>query len=384
MNQRPPYPPPTRSPRRASRTGLLLLLVLVLFGLLLLGIVTWGYIASRQAGPPPTLAPVTPAAGVRAPVEVFFTSPRYPDRAEEHRGGLDERLTAFVGGAQRTVDMAIYDLDLPNVTQALIDSHRRGVRVRLVTDTDNLKNEAIGQLKAAGVTVVDDKRSAIMHHKFVVVDGAAVWMGSWNFTLHDTYRYNNNGALWRDRQVAANYAAEFEKLFAGQFGPTKPRPIPNPVIAVNDVRIETYFAAETDPSPAIVKRIQEAQRSITFMAYSFTHDGIGKAMLERGRLGVQVRGIFETTGSNTQFSEFGALKSANLDVLQDGNPYLMHHKVIVIDERTVIFGSFNFSSNAATDNDENCLIVDDPGLARLFLDEYERLRAQALNPPARR
>ncbi len=120
------------------------------------------------------------------------------------------------------------------------------------------------------------------------------------------------------------------------------------------------------------------------MAFSFTHDKIGAAMLDRGRVGVQVRGVFETTGSQTQFSEMGRFKDARFDVLQDGNPYLMHHKVIVIDERTVIFGSFNFSSNAAEDNDENCLIVDDPGLARLFLDEYERVRAQALNPPARK
>jgi phosphatidylserine/phosphatidylglycerophosphate/cardiolipin synthase-like enzyme len=35
-----------------------------------------------------------------------------------------------------------------------------------------------------------------MHDKFVVVDKAAVWTGSWNFTENDTYRYNNNGVLF--------------------------------------------------------------------------------------------------------------------------------------------------------------------------------------------
>jgi phosphatidylserine/phosphatidylglycerophosphate/cardiolipin synthase-like enzyme len=63
-------------------------------------------------------------------------------------------------------------------------------------------------------------------------------------------------------------------------------------------------------------------------------------------------------------------------VLQDGNRYLMHHKVIVLDERTVVFGSFNFSANAE-DNNENCLIVDSPELARLYLAEFERVYARA-------
>jgi phosphatidylserine/phosphatidylglycerophosphate/cardiolipin synthase-like enzyme len=94
--------------------------------------------------------------------------------------------------------------------------------------------------------------------------------------------------------------------------------------------------------------------------------------------------VFETTGSNTPHSEFGRMKEAGLDVYQDGNPYVMHHKVIVLDERIVAFGSFNFSDAADHSNDENLLIVEDASLARAFLDEYERVLAVAKNPPARR
>ena len=65
-------------------------------------------------------------------------------------------------------------------------------------------------------------------------------------------------------------------------------------------------------------------------------------------------------------------------MLQDGNPYLMHHKVIIIDGNTVIFGSFNFSNNADKDNDENLLIVDDAGLAQAFEAEFQRVRDTAL------
>ena len=69
------------------------------------------------------------------------------------------------------------------------------------------------------------------------------------------------------------------------------------------------------------------------------------------------------------------MKAAGADVLTDGNPYLMHHKVFIIDSQTVIFGSYNFSANAQDDNDENLLIVDDAGMARAFLDEFDRVYA---------
>ena len=96
---------------------------------------------------------------------------------------------------------------------------------------------------------------------------------------------------------------------------------------------------------------------------------------------MKVRGVFETTGSETQFSEYGRMKSTGLDVLQDGNPYLMHHKVFVIDGKTTVLGSFNISQNAETSNDENLLIVDEDAMAGLFTQEFERVQAQAKSPP---
>ena len=97
-----------------------------------------------------------------------------------------------------------------------------------------------------------------------------------------------------------------------------------------------------------------------------------------------MQGVFETTGSNTPFSEYGKMKQAGLDVYQDGNPYVMHHKVILLDDRVTIFGSFNFSENADKDNDENLLIVTDPAFTAQFEQEYQRVLAVAKNPPAKK
>ena len=367
-------------------TKMLLISAVVIIGIcLIIGIV--GVILLlpspvAQATPSP---PITSAPG-SSWYQVYFTSPIYPDKPADHHGGLDEPLTAFINTTQTSVDMAIYQLDLPNVTQALLDAKKRGATVRVVTDIDILndpkENPSFKQLQAAGITVVGGNSNGIMHNKFVVVDKAVVWLGSWNFTTNDTYRYNNNGILIQSKDLAQNYTATFEKMFVDKkFAGQRKAGGTTPKLTINGIAVENYFAPEDKVVDKIVPRLQAATQKIDFMAYSFTEDHIGQAVLDRGKAGVRVRGVFENTGSETQFSEYGAMKKAGLDVLQDGNPYLMHHKVFIIDDKTVIFGSFNFSQSANTENDENLIIVDDPSLAAQFTAEFGRVYATAKNPP---
>jgi phosphatidylserine/phosphatidylglycerophosphate/cardiolipin synthase-like enzyme len=365
---------------------------LVLVALLATVVVVVGVVVFLRGRPPAGAAPrPTPSAG-GGWYEIYFTEPKYPDRPENHRGGLDEKLVAFLDEAQRSLDIAIYDFDLDNVAEALARARQRGVTVRMVIDSDTLNNTrdaqiqaALGKVRAAGIPIVPDERQAIMHHKFVVKDGAEVWTGSWNFTVGDTYRLNNNAARLRSAELAANYTAEFRKMFEARlFGPNKPPGVPHSVVTIDGARVETLFAPQDQVAARISARLREAQQSIRFLAFSFTHDGIARALLDRAAAGVAVSGVFERTGSETRFSEYGKLRQAGLEVYQDGNPYAMHHKVFIIDERTTLFGSFNFSDGADRNNDENLLIVDDPAFAAPFLAEFERIVAAAKNPPPRR
>ncbi|HLH21561.1 MAG TPA: phospholipase D-like domain-containing protein [Chloroflexota bacterium] len=320
--------------------------------------------------------------------DVYFTDPKYPDRPQNRHGGIDEKFVAFLDTAQRSLDVAIYDFDLENAADALVRAKDRGVTVRMVMDSDTLNNtkdaavqRAVGTVQQAGIPIVGDNRQPIMHHKFVVRDGEEVWTGSWNFTTGDTYRLNNNAVRIRSRELADNYAAEFRKMFeAKQFGPNKPKGVPHPVITIGGARIETYFSAQDNVASHVAARVREAQHSIRFLAFSFTQDDIGQAVIQRQQAGAAVSGVFERTGSQTRFSEYGKMKQAGLDVYQDGNPYTMHHKVFILDDATTLFGSFNFSDGANRDNDENLLIVDDPGFAQAFIQEFDRVLAVAKSP----
>lgn len=368
------------------RLGLVLIVALLLTGATACSSEGWDDLISQLQNTPTPLAlgsEVAPDASSDW-YQVYFTKPIYPDRPANRPAGLDRPLTAFINTAQKSVDICIFQLDLPNVVQALIDAHKRGAQVRVVTDIDILndskENPPFKQLQKAGIQVVGGNSDAIMHNKFVVVDGAAVWTGSLNFTASDTYRNNNNAILIQSSRLARNYTATFEKMFIdGQFGSARKPGGVTTRLVINGIAVENYFTPEDDATARIVERLKQAKTSIDFMAFSFTDDNIGKTVRDRAKAGVKVRGVFETSDSDSPYSEYGLLKKAGLQVYQDGNPYLMHHKVFILDGQTVILGSFNFSRNANTSNDENLLIIDDAALAQTFLQEFERVLAQAMN-----
>ncbi|MCX7837955.1 MAG: phospholipase D-like domain-containing protein [Anaerolineae bacterium] len=313
---------------------------------------------------------------------VHFTTPKNPPKESNPPDSLDAALARLIRSAQSSIDIATYQFDLSNVLHAILDANKRGVKVRVVTDIDILnnpkENQLFQELKNAGIPIVGGNSKAIMHNKFVIVDKRAVWMGSWNFTLYDTYRYDNNGIVVQSAELARNYSVTFDKMFNDkQFGPARRRGGTTSYLTIGGSVVENYFAPEDKVAEKIIARLQQAARTIDFMAFAFTDEAIGTAVLERAQGGVVVRGVFESTHADSSVSQYGRLKRAGLDVRLDGNPFLMHHKAFIVDGKTVIFGSFNFSRNAEEENDENLLIVDDIPLAQAFAAEFARVYEQA-------
>ena len=83
--------------------------------------------------------------------------------------------------------------------------------------------------------------------------------------------------------------------------------------------------------------------------------------------------------SSNQGTEYDPFKQAGVNVRLDGNEGQMHHKVFIIDEKIVAFGSYNFSQSAEESNDENILFVYSETIAREFMKEFERVWEQAQN-----
>jgi phosphatidylserine/phosphatidylglycerophosphate/cardiolipin synthase-like enzyme len=199
-----------------------------------------------------------------------------------------------------------------------------------------------------------------------------------NYTINGAYHNDNNMVRLRSERLAENYTAEFEEMFVeDRFGPGSHGDTPHPMISIDGTLVEAYFSPDDGTASALIDLIAGAQESVYFMAYSFTSDDIAQAMLDCARVGVTVAGVFdESQVKSNRGGEYDNLHSNGLDVRLDGNPDRMHHKVIIIDGRIVITGSYNFSASAETRKDENTLIIHSLEIASHYLAEFERIYAE--------
>lgn len=330
---------------------------------------------------PLTLTSIPLEAGYGADggwIQLYFTNPQSP-LASQKTGGIDAPLVAAIDSARLSVDVAIYSLSLNSVRDALINAHKRGVRVRMVMESENLDRSDPQKLKDAGIPILGDRREGLMHNKFAVIDNSEVWLGSMNFTDSGAYADNNNLVKIRSTQMAENFTKEFEEMFVDdRFGDNVVAETPHPNLEVNGVSFDVYFSPDDGVQSVLVDLLQSAEKSIYFMAFSFTADSVGQVIRDRARQDVVVAGVMDTEQVNSNVgTEFDLFRQAGLDVLRDANGGQMHHKVMVIDEDIVVLGSYNFTNSAETRNDETLVVVYSSEIAAQFMSEFIRVHAQA-------
>ncbi len=298
--------------------------------------------------------------------------------ASGYKNSIDRHLIRALKKAKSQVYAAVHELDSKIITDAILSLYERGVEVKILTESKYINEESIIRLRKAGIPIMDDSsagKSRLMHNKFFVIDGKWVWTGSFNPTYNGSYKNNNNAILIYSRELAYNFLSEFKEMFFNKkFGRRSPKEIKYKSVNLGDnTTIKAFFAPENDVAKVISNEIKNAKNSIYFMAFSFTHNNIAKAMINKHKDGLKVMGIFEKRQNNPKYSMFYPMNKAGIMVRNDKNKYNMHHKVIIIDERLTILGSFNFSKNADKRNDENILIISNANIAKKYIGEFKRL-----------
>jgi phosphatidylserine/phosphatidylglycerophosphate/cardiolipin synthase-like enzyme len=144
---------------------------------------------------------------VKAPVdlEVCF-SPEEP---------CDTKLVKFVRTAEKSIDIAIYDINLDALVHELLLKSQK-IPVRILVDRRQAAggHSSVPLLIKAGANVRFGHQRGIMHNKFVVVDGKAVETGSFNHTFHASKANNENQIYLMNPDVVSRYQKRFEKIWA--------------------------------------------------------------------------------------------------------------------------------------------------------------------------
>jgi len=335
----------------------------------------------------PNSSPVATAIGqVPAPPQqewwrVYFTYPLTINDPANYADSIEQRLIEFINVSQKSIHIASFEFDLTPVAEALMAAHNRGVDVRWVTDNEygldadtEPGNGQFAMLKNAGIEVRADDRTALMHNKFWIFDGIVTWTGSTNITKSGIFVQDNNTIVFQSPELATIYEREFQEMWDGQFGPKSPSQLADQSLVINGTPIQVIFTSEDHAlETAIIPLVNSATSSISFLAFSFTDYPLANAMIQRAQQGVNVAGVLDKTQAGGQGAELGTLFCAGVPVRLDGNPQFMHNKIIIVDERYVVTGSLNFSTSAEESNDENVIIIDNPEIAKLYMDDFGRV-----------
>ena len=127
-----------------------------------------------------------------------------------------DRIAGLIRSARDSVDVCVYTITDNEISQSLIDAHRRGVHVRVISD-DRKSGDAgsdIHRFRAAGVAVRVDQTRHHMHHKFALFDGRRLVTGSYNWTVGAALDNEEHIVILSERQLIARFQREFEKLWA--------------------------------------------------------------------------------------------------------------------------------------------------------------------------
>jgi len=140
-----------------------------------------------------------------------------------------------------------------------------------------------------------------------------------------------------------------------------------------DYKAEVFFCPEDNCASQLISHIDSAEEEIVIAIYSFTLDEVSEALGRARERGVSVRVVFDYQQASSQYSEDEKLIDVGVAVkIKDGSG-LMHNKFTVIDGKKVLTGSFNYSKNGDTKNDENLVLIVSEKIAKQYLLEFEEI-----------
>lgn len=126
------------------------------------------------------------------------------------------KLIELCGSAKRSMDVCVFTIADDRLTEALLDAHRRGVRLRIISDNDKQFDAGsdIVRLREAGIDLLLDPSPFHMHHKFAVFDGGRVANGSFNWTRTASTSNFENLVVSEDPYLVRVFGGQFEKLWS--------------------------------------------------------------------------------------------------------------------------------------------------------------------------
>ena len=135
--------------------------------------------------------------------------------------------------------------------------------------------------------------------------------------------------------------------------------------------IQVFFSPQGGCTEAVVDALGKAKASVLVQAYSFTSAPIAKALVDAQKRGVRVFVILDKSQRTENYSEADFLLHAGVPTWVDAKHAIAHNKIMILDGKTVLTGSFNFTKAAEESNAENLLVIQDAALAAKYAANWQ-------------
>ena len=122
----------------------------------------------------------------------------------------------LLANASRTADLCVFTITDDRLADAIIDTHRRGVSVRIITDDAKAEDlgSDVGRFERSGIPTRVDRSPFHMHHKFAILDGGTLLTGSYNWTRGAARDNEENLIVTTDPRFLAPFQGTFDRLWA--------------------------------------------------------------------------------------------------------------------------------------------------------------------------
>lgn len=139
--------------------------------------------------------------------------------------------------------------------------------------------------------------------------------------------------------------------------------------AIPDLRV--YFSPRGGCQDSLVQELQKARKEILVQAYSFTADPLTYALVDAKKRGIDLQILLDKSNEVDRYSDLKILLDQGVHPLIDAEHSIAHNKIVIIDGKVVVTGSYNFTNQAEGENAENMVILKGyPELARQYRDNF--------------
>lgn len=299
----------------------------------------------------------------------FFSYPgRYSDAIKKR-----EVLTAILNLIEETkfsLKVYAYSFNHPEIISALKQAERRGVIIEIVGDSE----QNYDLLKENGFSVQIWKQSGLHHIKVMLADNKTLFTGTGNFS---NYGLTNDWNGYLQFEIENNNRKRMNEFLSETLNTTS--------LSTNGLKFigspENGYLSQD----LILNEIESAKISIEYLIFDQYDPILTHALRQASERGVKVTGVYNSPVDPEGIYLTDSFYGVSSNIYKDGNEDivetdsfaeggLLHHKTMILDGKTLLSGSFNYSLSARDSNREILFSTENPILVSEFQKEFQRVR----------